>query len=155
VADLGAVRGFAYYTGTIFHVYAPGTGDAVASGGRYDELLARFDRPMPAAGFALDLDRLTEALHDARSGARPLADGAPRVVVVGSSDDPRVVDLRARGVVAVAAGVGTGRAEALAWARAWGFSHVLERDIERNTDQWVDAATGGSIRSPFGERGER
>ena len=78
MADLGEVRGFAYYTGTIFHVYAPGTGDAVGSGGRYDELLARFDRPMPAAGFAIDLDRLTEALR----GAKDLEDSRIRVVVV-------------------------------------------------------------------------
>jgi ATP phosphoribosyltransferase regulatory subunit len=149
VADLGEVRGFAYYTGTIFHVYAAGTGDAVASGGRYDELLARFDRPMPAAGFALDLDRLTEALHEARKG--PLEDVQARVVVVGPSSDLRVADLRSRGIVAVASG---NRATALAWARAWGFSHVLDAHARGKSD-WVEASTGASIPSPFGEREER
>ncbi len=48
-ADLGEVRGFAYYTGTVVHAYAAGTGDAVASGGRYDELLGSI-RLGPARG---------------------------------------------------------------------------------------------------------
>src|SRR5580692_7089805 len=78
-ADLGEVRGFAYYTGTIFHAYAAGTGDAVASGGRYDELLARFGRDMPAAGFAVDLDRAAEA----RRAAGVVEAPAVRVVVIG------------------------------------------------------------------------
>jgi len=142
VADLGEVRGFAYYTGTIFHAYAPGTGDSVGSGGRYDELLARFDWPMPAAGFALDLDRITEALRE----ARVVEEQRTRVVVVGPALDPRVADLRAQGIAAVAA---ENRAAALAWARAWGFTHVLD------TSGWVDARTGVSIASPLRERGMR
>jgi ATP phosphoribosyltransferase regulatory subunit len=142
VADLGEVRGFAYYTGTIFHAYATGTGDAALSGGRYDELLARFDCPMPAAGFALDLDRVTEAL-----GAAGVAkERRTRVVVVGSPHDPRVTDLRSRGVAAVAA---ESRASAITWARAWGFTHVLD------ASGWVDAKTEASIASPIGEREQR
>ena len=142
VADLGEVRGFAYYTGTIFHAYASGTGDAVASGGRYDELLARFDFPTAAAGFALDLDRLTEALESAGVvPARPT-----RVVVVGKPDDARVGELRSRNVPAVAL---PDRASALAWARAWRFTHVLD------ASGWVDATTGANMASPVEERGAR
>jgi ATP phosphoribosyltransferase regulatory subunit len=141
-ADLGEVRGFAYYTGPTFHVYAPGTGDAIGSGGRYDELLGRFGWELPAAGFALDLDRLGEALHaTGRERARAL-----RVVVVGAPDSPRAIDLRARGVVSVTT---PDRASALAWARDWGFTHVLD------AGDWVDALTGATIASPLGERGER
>ena len=61
--DLGEVRGFAYYTGAIFHLLAEGPGEPIGSGGRYDDLLARFGAPMPAAGFALDLDNLAWALR--------------------------------------------------------------------------------------------
>ncbi len=117
-ADLGEVRGFAYYTGTIFHAYAAGTSDAVLSGGRYDELLARFGCPMPSAGFALDLDRAAEARRAAGVGDAP----AVRVVVVGPADDPRLSALRARGICAVAV---ESEPEALAHARAWGFTHLL------------------------------
>jgi ATP phosphoribosyltransferase regulatory subunit len=119
-ADLGEVRGFAYYTGPIFHAYAAGTGDAVLSGGRYDELLARFGCPMPAAGFAVDLDRLTEA----RRAAGTPAEGEMRVVVLGDDEDPRVAELRGRGVVAVAFAGSPDAARA--YARAWGFTHVME-----------------------------
>jgi ATP phosphoribosyltransferase regulatory subunit len=141
-ADLGEVRGFAYYTGPMFHVYAPGTGDAVGSGGRYDELLARFGWDLPAAGFALDLDRIAEALKAAGKSHR----ASIRVVVVGSPDGGAIRDLRARGVAAVPM---ANRAAALAWARDWGFTHVLD------APDWVDAASGATIPSPLGERGER
>ncbi|MDB4964839.1 MAG: histidyl-tRNA synthetase 2 [Myxococcales bacterium] len=60
--DLGEVRGFDYYTGTRFAIYAEGAGGALASGGRYDGLVARYGRPARAAGFALDVDRVAELL---------------------------------------------------------------------------------------------
>jgi ATP phosphoribosyltransferase regulatory subunit len=66
--DLGEVRGLGYYSGVTFAGYAPGAGAAVASGGRYDGLLARFGRPGPAIGFAVDLEFATQALE--RDGSR-------------------------------------------------------------------------------------
>jgi ATP phosphoribosyltransferase regulatory subunit len=66
--DLGEVRELGYYTGITFTAYAPGAGSWVASGGRYDDLLARFGRPGPAIGFGFDLAFATEALE--RAGAR-------------------------------------------------------------------------------------
>jgi ATP phosphoribosyltransferase regulatory subunit len=68
--DLGEARGLGYYTGITFAAYAPGAGSTVAAGGRYDELLARFGRPGPAIGFAVDLEFATLALERARGGAR-------------------------------------------------------------------------------------
>jgi ATP phosphoribosyltransferase regulatory subunit len=143
-ADLGEVRGFAYYTGPVFHAYAPGTGDAIGSGGRYDELLARFGWDLPAAGFALDLDRLGEALHAAGVGGR-----APvRVVVVGPPHNPRLAQLRGRGIAAVAS---ADRAAALAWARAWGFTHVADAAEPAGPSgaDWLDAVTGAVVASPL------
>jgi ATP phosphoribosyltransferase regulatory subunit len=70
VVDLGEVRGLGYYTGITFAGYAPGAGSAVAVGGRYDALLARFGRPGPAIGFAVDLEFATQALERAGSGPR-------------------------------------------------------------------------------------
>ncbi len=61
--DLGEGRGLGYYTGITFAGYAAGAGSAVASGGRYDGLLARFGRPGPAIGFAVDLEFATQALE--------------------------------------------------------------------------------------------
>jgi ATP phosphoribosyltransferase regulatory subunit len=67
--DLGEGRGLGYYTGVTFAGYAPGAGSAVAAGGRYDGLLARFGRPGPAIGFAVDLEFATQALERANGRA--------------------------------------------------------------------------------------
>ena len=63
--DLGETRGLGYYTGVTFAGYAPGAGSAVAAGGRYDELLARFGRPEPG-----DRVRGRPRVRDAGAGAR-------------------------------------------------------------------------------------
>jgi ATP phosphoribosyltransferase regulatory subunit len=60
VYDLGEVRGLDYYTGIHFEVFVAGTGRAAGAGGRYDDLMGRFGRPLPAVGVALDLDTIAE-----------------------------------------------------------------------------------------------
>jgi len=62
IFDLGLVRSLGYYTGAVFQVYDPAYGVPIGSGGRYDELLAGFGRPLPAVGFALNVERLHIAL---------------------------------------------------------------------------------------------
>jgi ATP phosphoribosyltransferase regulatory subunit len=56
--DLGLLRDLGYYTGAILEVYDPALGHILGGGGRYDSLLGRFGRDLPAAGFALYLERL-------------------------------------------------------------------------------------------------
>jgi ATP phosphoribosyltransferase regulatory subunit len=60
VYDLGEVRGLDYYTGIHFELYIAGAGRAVGAGGRYDDLMGRFGRALPAVGVSLDLDALAE-----------------------------------------------------------------------------------------------
>jgi ATP phosphoribosyltransferase regulatory subunit len=62
IFDLGLLRSLGYYTGAVFQVYDPAHGVPIGSGGRYDELLGRFGRPLPAVGFALNVERLHIAL---------------------------------------------------------------------------------------------
>jgi ATP phosphoribosyltransferase regulatory subunit len=62
IFDFGLVRSIGYYTGAVFRVYDPAFGVPLGSGGRYDELLSRFGRPLPAVGFALNVERLHIAL---------------------------------------------------------------------------------------------
>jgi ATP phosphoribosyltransferase regulatory subunit len=62
IFDLGLVRDLGYYTGAVFDVYDPALGAPIGGGGRYDDLLGRFGRPLPAVGFALTIDRLHIAL---------------------------------------------------------------------------------------------
>ncbi|MDT8998509.1 ATP phosphoribosyltransferase regulatory subunit [Paucibacter sp. APW11] len=56
--DLADLRGYAYYSGVRFALYAAGSSDAVLRGGRYDEVGAVFGRRRPAVGFSLDLKSL-------------------------------------------------------------------------------------------------
>jgi ATP phosphoribosyltransferase regulatory subunit len=65
--DLADLRGYAYYSGAQFSLYAPGATDAVARGGRYDEVGSIFGRKRPAVGFSLDIKALSSV-----AAARPL-----------------------------------------------------------------------------------
>ena len=57
--DLADLSGYAYYSGARFAVFAAGSSDALARGGRYDEVGAVFGRKRPAVGFSLlDLKEL-------------------------------------------------------------------------------------------------
>ena len=60
--DLGEFRGFEYYDGIVFDVFAPGIGAELGGGGRYDHLMGRFGRAAASTGFALDVDRLFRAI---------------------------------------------------------------------------------------------
>lgn len=110
--DLGEVRGFAYYTSTLLHVYAKGPGRAIAGGGRYDDLLARFGAPMPAVGFAIDLDALAEALRVA--GMEPKSE--KRMV---TTDPALAKRARAAGIACALHG---DPATLEAHAKAWGYA---------------------------------
>ena len=55
---LSDLRGYAYYSGMRFSLYAKSANDALVRGGRYDEVGAVFGRNRPAAGFSLDLKQL-------------------------------------------------------------------------------------------------
>ena len=61
-----------YYSGAILEVYDPALGHVLGGGGRYDGLLKRFGLDLPAAGFALYVERL----HIAQAEEEP-GGGAP------------------------------------------------------------------------------
>jgi ATP phosphoribosyltransferase regulatory subunit len=61
--DFGLTRALGYYTGEVFEVHHPALGQAIGGGGRYDNLLERFDRKLPAVGFGLSVERLHEAVR--------------------------------------------------------------------------------------------
>jgi ATP phosphoribosyltransferase regulatory subunit len=71
--DLGLLRDLGYYSGAILEVYDPALGYVLGGGGRYDELLKRFGLDLPAAGFALYLERVHVAQmeEESRRGDRP------------------------------------------------------------------------------------
>ena len=60
--DLGEIRGLDYHTGVTFEGFVPGLGEAVCSGGRYDDLTAKYGYPAPATGFAFNIMALLASL---------------------------------------------------------------------------------------------
>lgn len=85
--DLADLRGYGYYSGMRFAVYAEGVSDALLRGGRYDEVGAVFGRKRPAVGFSLDLKTLV--------GAVPARALRAAIRAPWPGDDPAAADLRA------------------------------------------------------------
>jgi len=61
IYDLGLLRSLGYYTGVVFEIYDAAFGEPLGGGGRYDDLLGRFGRELPACGWALDVERVHAA----------------------------------------------------------------------------------------------
>ncbi|SDY97355.1 ATP phosphoribosyltransferase regulatory subunit [Nitrosomonas sp. Nm58] len=57
--DLSDLRGYHYHTGMVFAAYTQGSANAIALGGRYDEIGKAFGRARPATGFSMDLRELS------------------------------------------------------------------------------------------------
>jgi histidyl-tRNA synthetase len=60
--DIASGRGFEYYTGVMFQLYA--AGERMGGGGRYNDLIPLVGGdPLSASGFALDMDRLMDMVR--------------------------------------------------------------------------------------------
>ncbi|WP_299199012.1 ATP phosphoribosyltransferase regulatory subunit [uncultured Amphritea sp.] len=92
--DLSELRGYNYHTGMVFAAYVPAFGQAVAKGGRYDEVGRDFGRARPATGFSADLKTLVELSAAQQKPVR-------KVVRVPATEDSAALDavakLRAQG----------------------------------------------------------
>ena len=104
--DLCELHGYHYHTGLVFAAYVPGQGEAIANGGRYDDIGRVFGRARPATGFSIDLKTLL--------GLLPAADAAPRCGVFrrsraggcGVERDPAPARQRRAGIAGAARSAG-------------------------------------------------
>lgn len=82
LVDFSIMSSFDYYTGFAFEVFAPACADALARGGRYDNMLGSYGSDRPAAGFALGLEACMEAAErenlEASDEPRPLRVAVPK-----------------------------------------------------------------------------
>jgi ATP phosphoribosyltransferase regulatory subunit len=69
--DLAELRGYHYHSAVVFAAYARGRPNAIAQGGRYDEVGKAFGRARPATGFTMDLRELA-ALGDGAAAERAI-----------------------------------------------------------------------------------
>ncbi|EEF79100.1 ATP phosphoribosyltransferase regulatory subunit [Methylophaga thiooxydans] len=77
--DLAELRGYHYHTGVVFAAYKQGSAQAVAAGGRYDDIGEEFGHAQPATGFSMDLKKLATQL--------PATKAQPDVIGVTWQDD--------------------------------------------------------------------
>lgn len=68
--DLGMVPHLDYYTGMIFKGFTYGVGFPICSGGRYDNLMEKFGRKLPATGAAIGVERIMAAFHDKKASGK-------------------------------------------------------------------------------------
>lgn len=142
VIDLADLRGFDYYTGIIFEIFAEDLGLPVGRGGRYDNLVGKFGKPCHATGFALDVEHLQLAQRR-RSGysASPPAD-----LLMAQSKPPvdRLLSvaqsLRSGGLRVALSQTGTALADLVQNAKAVGIPTVVL--LEPRRARIVDVVSG-------------
>jgi ATP phosphoribosyltransferase regulatory subunit len=92
--DLAELGGFNYESGIVFAAFAQGSPDAIARGGRYDEVGASFGRARAATGFTMDLRQLARL---AKNGETRSAILAP----VDADAQPAIDELRSKGEIVI------------------------------------------------------
>ena len=93
--DLSELRGYHYHTGVVFAAYAPGVGQAIGNGGRYDHVGEAFGRSRPATGFNMSLQalvQLSNSMDDIPSGVF-----APAVENENTAQQKVIAELRKNG----------------------------------------------------------
>ena len=94
--DLAELRGYNYHTGVVFSAYVAGQGQAIAQGGRYDDIGQVFGRARPATGFSTDIKILVETFQqqNEKCGAvfAPCADGVDDAKLIA-----QIAELRQQG----------------------------------------------------------
>lgn len=97
--DLAEQSSYQYHTGFIFAAYVAGQGNAIAAGGRYDEVGSLFGRPRSATGFSTDLKHLVKLDANETPQSRPII--AP--AVEDRMLETAIARLRAQGEIVVRA----------------------------------------------------
>jgi len=168
--DLAEVRGFDYYTGVRFQGFVAGAAEPVLQGGRYDDLLARYGRPSPAVGFAIDVEAAAGALEVSATQEAQLGERG-RALLGGSQHPPgasfaaglpptearegslvtgapgpaslQAAALRAAGYRAAPLLVSMSGADASAYAARWGYQEVVAASAARSAPPSPRRGTNG------------
>jgi ATP phosphoribosyltransferase regulatory subunit len=149
--DLGELRGLDYHTGVTFQGFITGMGRAACSGGRYDNLTARYGFPSPATGFAFNLLNLLFALD------QQLDEAAVRSTDVLIFQSGRVKEpaqraalaLRAQGFSAARDIISRGLEETVDYAHKMNFRFVMIIGEAREEVQLIRVADGSRKSIPY------
>jgi len=144
VIDLGEAQGMDYYTGITIEGFSPGLGFSICNGGRYDDLIGLYGRPLPAVGFGIGVERVLLALEE--QGEQEV-DLAPHILVsAGAASAGRAIlqSLRRRGVKVEVDVMARDEASLLEYAQQRGILQVIAAGDEEkallttaDSQQWV------------------
>ena len=148
VIDLGEARGMDYYTGVTIEGFSPGLGFSICNGGRYDELIGLYGRPLPAVGFALGVERVLLALEEQ---GQQKVDLVPHLLVaakVATMGRATLQYLRRKGLKVEVDVMGRDEAGLLEYAQERGIPRVIVAGDEKrvllataDSRRWVNWGT--------------
>jgi ATP phosphoribosyltransferase regulatory subunit len=127
--DLAELRGYHYHTGVVFAVFVPGQGQAIAQGGRYDDIGRVFGRARPATGFSTDLKRLLSLV--------PAQTGALRGIFAPGGSDPALDQM-----IAALRGQGERVIRALPGQQGDALAMGCDRELCRRDGGWQVVSAG-------------
>jgi len=150
--DLGELGGLDYHTGITFDAYLPGVGQAVCSGGRYDNLTAAYGEAMPATGFTFNLLNLLFALD---KGLDPVAVHGTDVLIAQSGESKELAQriaqaLRRQGYSAARDMIRRDRQATIDYAQKMNYRYVMSigadgaialLHLDDGSEKVLDAAT--------------
>lgn len=144
--DLGFIPALPYYTGVVFQVTVPDLGFPIATGGRYDGLLARFGAARAATGFGIAIPHLHQALVAAGWQAQT---DSPLLVLTPGADDATLrvaAAMRAAGIAVAIGDVADSAGQGVRRARVIDEAHVEYEGVARALEAAIAVLTGGRPR---------
>ncbi|RUM89755.1 MAG: ATP phosphoribosyltransferase regulatory subunit [Thermovibrio sp.] len=149
IFDLSERRGMEYQGGITFEIFHPLYGFSLGGGGRYNRLIGKFGRELPATGIAINLDALQELLE--RKNALRM-EKRPKVYVIDLKKELQTAyrlatELRKRGIPASRDIVKRDYRESVRVAFEKGFSCVVVLNVEGRGNYII-------LNSPNLEKGE-
>jgi ATP phosphoribosyltransferase regulatory subunit len=146
--DLGFIPALPYYTGVVFQVTVPDLGFPIATGGRYDGLLARFGADRPATGFGIAIPHLHQALV---AGGWQAPAESPLLVLAPDDGDGTTTlrvaaALRATGIAVAIGEVADSAGQDVRQARAIDDGHLEYEGVVRPLEAVIALLTGDRTR---------
>jgi ATP phosphoribosyltransferase regulatory subunit len=125
--DLGEIRGLSYHTGVTFEGFVPAIGEPVCGGGRYDGLMGRYGRSVPATGFAFNVLNL---LHGVEKSSCMRTPDTPRILLFNKKEARRdalelASRLREKGCIVARDIIRRDLHDSIEYARRTGIQFVL------------------------------
>jgi ATP phosphoribosyltransferase regulatory subunit len=152
--DLGMLSKLNYYTGIIFKAYTYGTGEPVATGGRYDHLVGQFGKEAPAIGLAIVIDQLMLALS--RQKLIPETEASDTLIIYTENFRKQAIALakhfRKEGMTTILQKSITTveLSQMLSYAKQWNIGGILLLDSESEIKA-IESSTGSVSSAQFSE----